>query len=208
MLFDEVCTYVQKRLQEFDLIDSGRQRVLRELADYVGSTMASGGTARLVFICTHNSRRSHLSEIWAAVAAAHYRLAAVETYSGGTEATAFNPRAVAALERSGCAVSVAGAADNPEYSIRFGDSVDVPPRFSKIYSASPNPTQGFCAVMTCDSAEKACPTVSGATKRLAISYVDPQVADDTADEATVYDERCAQIAREMLFALAIVADPG
>ena len=42
-----------------------------------------------------------MAAIWARVAAYRAGFTEVETYSGGTEITAFNPRAVAALRRAG-----------------------------------------------------------------------------------------------------------
>jgi len=153
----------------------------------------------MTFICTHNSRRSHLSQIWAAVAAAKFGIMDVETFSGGTESTAFNPRAVAALERSGLAIESDASEDNPRYQVTFSKTLDPLVCFSKVYSSDPNPDSGFCAIMTCDSADRSCPTVSGSSTRIAIPYEDPKVADGTDQEAAKYDERCAQICREMLY---------
>jgi arsenate reductase (thioredoxin) len=48
-----------------------------------------------------------------------------------------------------------------------------------------------------------CPIVRGASHRVSIPYKDPKVADDTPTESAAYDERCAQIAREMLFAFSL-----
>jgi hypothetical protein len=69
-----------------------------------------------------------------------------------------------------------------------------------VYFDAANPNEDYCAVMTCSQADKNCPNVWGASHRVAISYDDPKVADDTANETATYDKRCAQIAREMLFA--------
>lgn len=156
---------------------------------------------RLTFICTQNSRRSHLAQLWAAIAADEYAVENVTTFSGGTEATAFNPRAVAALRRVGVVIPEPETSSNPRYEVRFSESSPRTPEtcFSKVYDEAPNPQDGFCAVMTCTQADEACPYVPGADKRLALPYVDPKAADDTPQEAATYDERCEQIAREMLY---------
>ena len=207
-LNSKVETYVTARVAEFGEIPAERQAALQEVADYVTKRLADGGTARLTFVCTHNSRRSHFSQLWAKAAAVHYGIEPVETFSGGTEATAFNPRSIAALQRAGFECSTASATEkNPRYSVQFSATAAPTECFSKVYDAPPNPTSEFCAVMTCSEADKSCPTVRGCDKRLAIPYMDPKVSDNTPQETATYDERCAQIAREMLFLMSRVKRP-
>jgi hypothetical protein len=137
--------------------------------------------------------------VWAKTAAACYGVSNVETLSGGTEATAFNPRAIEALRRAGFDISEGDGLTNPHYQVKWGPSAAPMECFSKIYSQAPNPHKGFAAVMTCTQADKACPIVMGADARIAIPYEDPKVSDGTPAEAQTYDERTAQIARELLF---------
>lgn len=198
-LFPRVESFVELRIAEFDQIPLERKTLLEKIARYVDSRTAAGEPARLTFICTHNSRRSHLSQIWGATAAAYYGIANVETYSGGTEATAFNPRAVAAIERAGLQVTPSGAEENPRYRVRFHETASPLICFSKVYHEAPNPREDYCAVMTCSHADENCPNVMGCALRVAIPYDDPKAADGTDDEAGRYDERCRQIAREMLY---------
>ena len=54
-------------------------------------------------------------------------------------------------------------------------------------------------MMCCGSADAACPVVMGASARVRLLYRDPKEADDTPEEAARYDERCLQIATEMLW---------
>jgi arsenate reductase len=203
-MYPQLAEFIADRLGEIDHIPADRKASLAGLADFVSRTVASGDPARLTFICTHNSRRSHMSQIWAQTAAAYFGVSSVETYSGGTEATAFNPRAVAALERAGFRVDAVTDSDNPVYEVRFTDQADPMPAFSKVYDRPPNPTSDFAAVMTCSQADAACPLVLGATERIAITYEDPKDFDGTDREAAAYDERCRQIARELLYAFSLV----
>ena len=138
-----------------------------------------------------------MSQLWAAVAAAHFGVDRLEAFSGGTESTAFNPRA-------GFDISRPAAAENPRYLVSFTTGVAPQECFSKVYTDEPNPQAGFCAVLTCSAADQACPVVHGADLRLALPFEDPKVADGTEGEAAKYDEGYAQIARELLFALAQV----
>ena len=199
-LLPDLAEYVAERTDEFARIPAARRADLERLAAYLRDRRAAGEPIRLTFICTHNSRRSHLGHLWAAVAAAYYDVPDVETFSGGTEATAFNPRAVAALRRAGFRIEPDGAESNPRYEVRSGDSLPPAVCFSKRYDRPPNPTADFAAVLVCGEADAACPHVPGAAWRLALPYEDPKAADDTPAEAARYDERTAQIAREMLYA--------
>ncbi|MEM9929308.1 MAG: protein-tyrosine-phosphatase [Bacteroidota bacterium] len=185
---------------QIDLIPATRKEQLAKLAAYLSEQ--SGKTARLNFICTHNSRRSHLGMIWAAVAAARHGRS-VSTYSGGTEATAFNPRAVAALQRAGFRIGNPGG-ENPHYRVAFAEEVIPLTCFSKTYDDPTNPTADFAAIMTCSEADQGCPFIPGAAWRLPLTYEDPKEADDTPEETARYDERTAQIGREILYAFSLV----
>ncbi|TWU01698.1 low molecular weight phosphatase family protein [Neorhodopirellula pilleata] len=204
-LYPELLRYLDERVTEFESIPTDRKTELAKVADYVRERLSKSEPAKLTFICTHNSRRSHLSQIWAQVAAEYYGLVGVETFSGGTEATAFNPRAVAAMQRCGLKIVADDpAASNPRYSVYTSDSSAPQVCFSKTYGDSPNPSQGYCAVMTCSQADDACPLVMGCDLRMPIRYEDPKVADDTELETQRYDERSAQICSEMLFMMSLL----
>jgi arsenate reductase (thioredoxin) len=204
-LYPELRQYLHERATEFDTIPADRKTDLARLADYIRECLSKLEPAKLIFICTHNSRRSHLSQVWAQVAAEYYGLDGVQTFSGGTEATAFNPRAVAAMQRCGLRiVADNSAATNPRYSVATSNSSTPQICFSKVYSDPPNPGKGYCAVMTCSQADDACPLVMGCDLRMPIRYDDPKIADDTAFETQRYDERSAQICTEMLYVMSLV----
>ncbi len=204
-LSEELATYCSDRIAEFDRISAERQQTLDLLARAVGERLETEDSAEVIFICTHNSRRSHLTQLWAQTAAHLYGVGGVSTFSGGTEATAFNPSAVAAVRRAGFSVRRATAGDNPIYRIRCDEQMEAMECFSKVYDEPPNPQRGFIAVLTCSAADAACPVVEGAAARIAIPYDDPKDFDGTPREAAVYDERCRQIAREMLSVFRILA---
>jgi arsenate reductase len=198
--YPELRQYLSKRTLEFNRISKERKAELAKVTNFIRQKIASDQPAKLTFICTHNSRRSHLSQIWAQAATAYYNLQGVETFSGGTEATAFNPRAVAALRRCGLKIVAEDSkATNPRYIIHTSDSSDPMVCFSKVYDEAPNPKTAYCAVMTCSQADEACPLVKGCELRVPIRYEDPKVADDTALESQKYDERSAEICTEMLY---------
>lgn len=191
--------------QEFDQIPPERQKALKKTALFIRSKVQANEAPQLTFICTHNSRRSHLSQIWAQTAAAYYDVPGVKTFSGGTEATACNERTVAALQRAGFEIdNTTPDQKNPIYLVKYSPVAKPLRAFSKVYSGEGNPTQNFIALMTCDTADKNCPVVEGSVLRVPIPYIDPKVADSTPQEAATYDERCKQIAREMFFLMSQV----
>ncbi|HBJ35824.1 MAG TPA: protein-tyrosine-phosphatase [Planctomycetaceae bacterium] len=203
--YPQLQQYLNAIVLTFDAIPSERKDDLAKVADYVRGRFADSQPAKLTFICTHNSRRSHLAQVWAQVAAEFYGLISVETFSGGTEATALNPRAVAAMQRAGLKITVEDMhADNPRYSVSTSDTASPQICFSKVFDGPPNPNTKYCAVMTCSQADDACPVVMGCDLRMPIRYEDPKVADDTVYEAERYDERCKQICCEMLYLMSLV----
>lgn len=185
--------------------DEGHRQRLEQLATAIRQRLVDAKQADVVFVCTHNSRRSHMAQLLAFAAARRKGLANVQTFSGGTEATAFNPRAVAALRRVGFDIADAEGT-NPHYRVKVAPSLAPAEAFSKRFTDPPNPTAGFIVVMTCSQADAACPLVQGAAARVAVPYDDPKVADGTPEESARYDERVAQIGRDLAWVFAAVAN--
>ncbi|MGO9838615.1 MAG: protein-tyrosine-phosphatase [Polyangiaceae bacterium] len=181
-----------------DSIAADRKEMLDRIANYIRTKRAAGETTRLTFICTHNSRRSQMGQIWAAAAAGYYGIDHVETFSGGLEVTAFNPRAIAAVERAGVQIASSGG-DNPHVKVTYASDRAPLEMFSKKYGDPFNPQKDFAAVMTCSHADESCPLVVGASARIPLHYEDPKASDGTPDETATYDARSKQIATEMLY---------
>ncbi|MDW3651602.1 MAG: hypothetical protein R8P61_31265 [Bacteroidia bacterium] len=201
-LFPPLLEFMNDRAKEFDQISAERKVLLGQLSTYLSTKYQKAETPKLIVICTHNSRRSHMGQIWLSVAAEYLTLPHLESYSGGTEATAFNHRSVAALQKSGLEIRTENAdSKNPVYQLSWKADMDAYRAFSKKFSDPPNPEQAFAAIMVCTEADEACPFVPGAEFRLALPFVDPKAFDDTDLEAEKYEERSRQIAREILFAL-------
>jgi len=183
-----------------------RKALLEEMAEYLREKLRTGQEIRLNFICTHNSRRSQFSQIWAQTAAAYYGIEAF-CYSGGVEVTTFNPRAVAAIQRDGFKV-VQKEGENPIYFVFFCDDSEPIMAFSKVYNDPINATKDFAAVMTCDHADENCPVISGAERRLPLRFEDPKAFDDSPLEEKMYSERSHQIAAELFYLFEKVAKPS
>jgi arsenate reductase len=195
---------IENLILQFDSISASRKDILNELTQYVQKRVGANQPVYLNFICTHNSRRSHIAQLWAQAAAHFYKVPDVFCFSGGTEATAFNPRAVRAMQTAGFSIAVEKPGENPVYAVRFADTAEPVKAFSKKYDDPANPKQDFAAIMTCSHADENCPLVSGATARIALTYHDPKDFDGTPQETAQYWERVQEIGREILFAFSHV----
>lgn len=190
-------------LAESDRIAPERKEVLRELSAAIDKALQAHQHSSLLFICTHNSRRSHLCQIWAAVAAAKHGIKRIQSYSGGTEVTALHPNIIATLYEQGLIIKKSeDNTDNPVYNIIFGnDSTERLSGFSKHYHDQRNPQQNFIAITTCTDAESACPFIAGADYRIALPYTDPKHSDGSAHWKTTYKQTSKTIAIEMLWVM-------
>jgi arsenate reductase len=182
-----------------ETIVSDRRNTLQPLVDYIQQKISDSEEIRLNFICTHNSRRSHLSQIWAQTMAFHFNIRNIYSYSGGTENTAVYPMIITTLENTGFEIDTLSAYENPIYSIKFSKNQHPIIGFSKKLDVDFNPKSQFAAVMTCSQADGGCPFIFGAEKRIAITYEDPKTFDNTPFQLEKYHERSLQIATELYY---------
>jgi len=203
-LLPAIHTYLKDAEKDFKTIPVDRKAELQRIADYIDTCFKKQQKVDLIFICTHNSRRSQMGQLWALAAADYYGIKGVNCYSGGTETTAFNERVVKALRNAGFVINPKTTTTNPVYIVQFANNIPSIACFSKKYSDSTNPATNFAAIMTCSQADKNCPFVKGASTRIAIHYEDPKASDGKPDESEVYQQRCKQIATEMLYAFSFV----
>jgi arsenate reductase len=198
-MIESINNYCLELTKQFDTIPETRKAILIKLSDYIKSKKIENKPIKLVYICTHNSRRSHLGQVWAHVAASYYQIHNVTSYSGGTEATAFNPNAISALKRIGFEVQKITEDKNPIYEVYHDINEKPSICYSKTYDDEKNPQTEFVAIMTCSDAEENCPFIPGVELRIGTTYEDPKAFDNTPEQDAKYDERCKQIALETLF---------
>lgn len=197
ILFPKITSLVQAF--DFKDISEDRKSILRPLINFIQLKFDTQQEIRLNFICTHNSRRSHLSQVWAQTAAHYYGIQNIYCYSGGTEATALFPKVTETLRNSGFLIQKLSEGNNPVYSIKFSENEEPTIGFSKTYDDEYNPKSEFAAIMTCSQADGGCPFIAGAEKRIAVTYDDPKAFDNTPEQTEKYQERSLQIATEMFY---------
>jgi len=200
ILFPEIQSLVHSF--DFASLSKDRKEILQPLIDFVQQKSDHHQEIRLNLICTHNSRRSHLAQVWAQTAAYYYGIQNVFCYSGGTEATALYPKVAETLVQSGFKIMKLSENNNPVYAIKFAGNQAPIIGFSKTYDDVFNPENEFAAIMTCSQADGGCPFIAGAEKRIAVTYDDPKAFDNTDQQSEKYNERSVQIATEMFYVFA------
>lgn len=184
---------------QYKSISEERKITLQPLIDFIQRKTNDGKDIKLNFICTHNSRRSHLSQIWAQAGVIYFHIQNVNCYSGGTEETALFPKVAETLMNQGFNIFKISNESNPIYSIKIDDNTLPFIGFSKKYDNPFNPVSDFAAILTCSQADEGCPFIPGAEKRIPITFEDPKISDNTPEQSKVYAERSLQIASEMFY---------
>ena len=180
-------------------IPKERRETLRPFIEFIREKDRTDQEIRLNFICTHNSRRSHLSQVWAQTMAYYFNLKNVFCYSGGTEATALFPMAAETLKNSGFEINTLSKGENPVYCIKYAENQHPIIGFSKKFDDPFNPKSAFAAILTCSQADEGCPFIAGAEKRFPITFEDPKAFDNTPQQDQKYNERSRQIATELFY---------
>lgn len=190
---------ILEKIADFSVqaISPERMAVLKPVADFIQQKKDAAELIRLNFICTHNSRRSHLSQIWAQTLAYHFGVQNVYCYSGGTEATAMFPKVAETLQNQGFQVQQLAQTENPVYAVKYAQNEAAIICFSKTYQNEFNPAKQYAAILTCNNADVGCPVVFGAEARFPVKYDDPKAFDNTDLQTAKYAERSLEIAQEM-----------
>ena len=190
-------SYTEKVASELDQVSEERKETLSEIGDFILAELQEDEKADVIIICTHNSRRSHIAQLWLQTAAEYYGVKGINVFSGGLEATAFHPNAMESLERAGFNISGVQSGDNPVYTASNGVVNSI--MYSKKYTDTQNPQSDFGAIMVCSDADKSCPIVEGADARFSLPYEDPRYYDGTPSVKQKYDDTVREIAREMFY---------
>ena len=197
VLFSKIAETIETL--DIKTISKKRILILNDLTEHIQLRITQNKKVSLVFICTHNSRRSHLSQVWAQTMANYFNIKNVFCYSGGTEATALFPMVAETLKKQGFEIFKLSDTNNSVYTIKYSENEHPVIGFSKKLDDDFNPKSEFVAIMTCDSANEACPFVPGAEKRIPITFEDPKAFDNTPQQVEKYIERSLQIATEMKY---------
>lgn len=192
------------KLLDITTIPESRLPVLKTLINFIQEKRNAKEVINLNFVCTHNSRRSHLSQIWAQTLAFHFGIEHVNCYSGGTEATAIFPKVKETLAKVGFEITALSKGENPVYSIKYGPDSHPIIGFSKTFDHAFNPKSNFAAIMTCSHADENCPFIPGAEKRIPLTFEDPKEFDNTPLQTEKYAERSKEIATELFYIFSVI----
>ena len=150
---------------------------------------------KIVFMCTHNSRRSQLSEVWANILSNRLNLK-LSFFSAGTEKTKVYKEVIETLCRVGVDINKEGKLNLTSNTIN-------------IYSKTLDEIKEdkFIGIMNCSDAEKHCPLDPRSKKNIKLFYDDPKKYDRTTKESDEYDRTCRLIASELNAIFKLLVDP-
>ena len=195
--------YCEKLIGNFDSISSERKQILQKIASVVQVKVEKNEEIKLMYVCTHNARRSHFGQLWSAVAASYYQIPNVKTFSGGVEVTRFHTNAIKALESIGFDIKTSSNGENPRYEVYFNDAAPIL-CFSKEVTHEENPQDEFIAIMVCGEAEQNCPFIPSASMRISTTYEDPKKYDNTPQELSEYVKTSLLIGTECLYMYSLI----
>jgi len=198
-MIPSIRNYCDELIKNFNFISPERKIILKKISNYISDKKKENKQVNLIYICTHNARRSHFGHAWALTAINYFNLKNINAFSGGTETTAFHPNAVNALRRIGFIIEPTLNDKNPVYEITYNQNSQPWKFFSKEFDHLENPQKDFAAILVCSDAEQNCPFVPGTDIRVLTSYNDPKDFDNTPEQDKNYDERCKQIALEVFY---------
>lgn len=177
-------------------ISNERKNLLLKISEAIAKELDKNKTVNLNFICTHNSRRSQLGQVWSFFAATYFKLD-INAFSGGTEVTAFYRNTLRTLQNVGFEFQLTDFChQNPKYQISFDNTKKTILGFSKRFDDNHNP-ENFMAITTCNNADKNCPFIPTASHRFHLPFVDPKHSDGTTEQEKTYLQTSKQIAGEI-----------
>ncbi len=178
------------------IISDERKELLLKISKEIANQYSKEKPVNLNFICTHNSRRSQLGQVWSFFAANYFNLN-INAFSGGTEVTAFFTNTVKTLQKVGFTFDVEEFSHrNPVYKISIKDTDKFILGFSKRYD-NPINAEPFIAITTCNNADTNCPFIPTASHRFHLPFVDPKASDNTDLQDETYLKTNQQIAAEV-----------
>ncbi len=187
------------KLLEKQPISNERKIILTNFAKHLQSKIKADEIVNVIFICTHNSRRSILGQVWFQTLSSYFGFKNMFSYSGGTESTKIAEPIIETLKNQGFDIDIIAQTDNSIYAIKYDENSPAIIGFSKEFSHSFNPQSDFTAIMVCSDADKNCPFIETANKQIAITYEDPKLFDNTEKQDKKYSERSLEIGSELFF---------
>jgi len=200
--FPEILDYCRN----LELLSGGikkeRKTKLAVLAAQIKQLKRELSPVEIMVVCTHNSRRSHMGELWLRVGIDYYGLSNLRIHSAGTERSAINIRTIRSFQAIGLLVEKSmNKEENPNYKINWRTDEKSYTGYSKEIGSEELPTNGIVSILVCEDAAENCPFIVGSKLRINLPYEDPKRYDDTLEERTKYLERNLEIGSEMFYLL-------
>ena len=171
-----------------------RRGEIERYAQEIAQRIKESGSANIVYVCTHNSRRSQFAQFWSAYHTDALNLP-ITSYSAGTERTACHSNVLEVLRQEGFSITSEGA--NHKVILNHKSFVELS---SKTLNSVGLPERYF-AIMTCSDADENCPYIPGALDRFRLTFEDPKWSDNSAEAIQVYQDTSKQISTDIKYLL-------
>lgn len=187
---DIVTSLFTKILPDVSQIKESRLKILDHIARQLVNVIQQDDEANVVFVCTHNSRRSQIAQVCLQLFLQELNIKNIGVFSCGTEKTHIPPQIFALFKRQGLEVR-----ESKNDSIEVFNQIVL---FSKTYEDDSLPKRSI-AIMVCDSASETCPFVPSFNQRISLEFRDPKQADGSPEEEKSYNKAWIKIATEMAY---------
>lgn len=199
---DKILVFCRSLEEEFSLITPKKVEKLNTLRQYILQKQDCQ-LANILFLCKENSLKSHLAQIWLAVAADYYNYSYVKSYSGGFDTGYVDPDTIRSLQKIGFQIDSYSQSfrHNPYHYVSWTETSSFFLTYSKKYSEEPNPKDTFASIFVCDKPESEYEPLDGSELFLALEYENPKNMKTTDNTTQRYYQLNRQIGREMLYVL-------
>ena len=156
-----------KRIREQLILDAGktisekRKALLNDLASSLKKEIVlkeqNDDSVAVVYLCTHNSRRSHFAQVWGHIASVYFGVSNLKNLFRRYSCYACHPNTIAALKQIGFDIKCDDlSCENPLYHVYYNDEEFIE-CYSKANSDESLPQKDFIAVMTCSDSVTTAP---------------------------------------------------
>lgn len=191
-----VSTFIETLRKASSFLKADRKLLLNKVVEVIKS---HDKEAKVVFVCTHNSRRSQAAELLLHLISEHFKRPII-TESAGTESTAFHGNMVKAFNSFGVNF-LKYDLGNPLYIYQeFGQD-------KYLYSKRLEELdyQNSILITVCGDAKDNCPLILDGLAHLHLGYTDPKSFDGSDDELTGYQGKILEIGAELYYLVKRIA---
>lgn len=190
----------------FNSFSKKRLKILDQLMVYLKELVAKKLELNVIFVCTHNSRRSQFAQFWLDTFLHNFGIENYNIFSAGTVETEVHKNVISVIEHYGFTVTKDSEINNKKYKIALGKGYEINLFSKEITSVLEAGLGSFVLIFVCDSAYENCPFVIENQKHFSLTFEDPGRYDEDLNALEYYQKCAYKIAAEMHYLASGLAD--